>query len=47
MVEGNAIVGKIEREKGYLYYIDEEGNIWKAPLKRGGRKKKSDKEKKP
>lgn len=34
----------IEREKGYLYYIDGEGNVCKAKMGRG--KKKSKKKKK-
>lgn len=34
------IVGKIEKESGYLYYVDGEGNVWRAPLSRGGRKRK-------
>ena len=29
----------VERESGYLYYIDGEGNLCKAKLKRGGKKK--------
>lgn len=33
---------KIERTKGYLYYIGKDGYVWQAPMKRtkGGRKKK-------
>ncbi len=31
----NAIV----REKGYLYYIDSNGSVCKALMKRGGKKK--------
>lgn len=30
----------VVREKGYLYYIDSEGNVCKAKLKRGRAKKK-------
>ena len=30
----------IEREKGYLYFIDAEGSIWKAKMNTSGRKKK-------
>ena len=33
---------KIERKKGYLYYIGKDCYVWQAPMKRtkGGRKKK-------
>jgi hypothetical protein len=27
----------VEREKGYLYYVDGKGNICRAKLNRGGR----------
>jgi len=27
----------VEREKGYLYYLDGEGNVCRAKLNRGGR----------
>ena len=30
----------VEREPGYLYFVDAEGSIWRAKLSRGGRKKK-------
>ena len=30
----------IEREEGYLYYVDAEGNVCKAKLNRTGRPKK-------
>ena len=30
----------IEREPGFLYYIDAEGNVCKAKMKVGGKKKK-------
>jgi len=33
-------VGKIERKKGMLYYVDAKGNIWEAPLQRGRKKRK-------
>ena len=26
-------VGRIEREKGYIYHIDRRGYIWRTPLK--------------
>lgn len=29
----------VEREKGYLYFIDGKGNICRAKMKRGGKKK--------
>jgi len=32
-------VGKIEREKGYLYFVDGEGIVWETKMKRGGTKK--------
>lgn len=32
-------IGRINREKGYLYYIDGEGYIWQCKLKRGGKRK--------
>ena len=32
----------VERKPGYLYYIDGEGNIMEAKMKRGGKKKKSE-----
>jgi hypothetical protein len=30
----------VERKKGFLYYIDAEGNLCEAKMARGGRKKK-------
>lgn len=30
----------VERKKGYLYYIDGEGNVCEAKMARGGKKKK-------
>lgn len=30
----------VKREKGYLYYVDGKGNVCKAKMSRGGRKKK-------
>lgn len=36
----------VKREKGYLYYIDGKGNICRAKLSRGGKKKKEKKQKK-
>ncbi len=35
----------IEREKGYLYYIDGEGNVCMAKMSRGGKQKKKAKNK--
>jgi len=32
----------IERESGYLYYIDAEGNVCRAKMQRSGRKKKDE-----
>ncbi len=38
---GEIIASKIvQREPGYLYYIDKEGNICRAKLMRGGGKRK-------
>lgn len=28
MSEDRRVIGKIEKRKGYVYYIDKEGNIW-------------------
>lgn len=28
----------VEREKGFMYYIDGEGNLWGAEMRRGGKK---------
>ena len=30
----------VKREKGYLYYVDSEGNVCRAQMSRNGRKKK-------
>ncbi len=30
----------VKREKGFLYYVDGEGNVCQAKMKRGGKKKK-------
>ena len=35
----------IKREKGYLYYVDGQGNVCEAKMARGGRKKKAIKKK--
>ena len=41
---GEIIVKKaVEREKGFLYYVDGEGNVCKANLNRGGRPNKKKK----
>lgn len=32
-------VGKVEREKGFLYYVDGEGIVWRTKMNRKGRKK--------
>ena len=38
---GEIILEKaIEREKGFLYYVDGKGNICRAKMSRGGKKKK-------
>lgn len=29
----------VEREKGFMYYIDGEGNLWGVKMKRGGKKR--------
>src|SRR5205085_6015290 len=36
----NKVVAKlgIKREKGYLYYLDKQGDVSRAPMKRGGDK---------
>ena len=34
----------VEREKGYLYYIDGKGNLCRAKMGRSGRKPKPKKE---
>lgn len=33
----------VKREKGFLYYIDKEGNVCEAKMARGGKKKKKKK----
>jgi len=35
----------VKREKGFLYYIDGQGNVCSAVMSRGGRKKKATKKK--
>ena len=35
----------VEREKGFLYYVDGIGNVCRAKMNRKGGKKKSDEEK--
>jgi len=41
---GKIIAKKVvERKKGFLYYVDGEGNVCEAEMARGGRKKKSKK----
>ncbi len=30
----------VERKKGYLYYVDGQGNVCEAQMSRGGKKKK-------
>ena len=30
----------VKREKGYLYYVDGQGNVCRAKMSRGGRAKK-------
>ena len=39
MAEKVAKVG-VKREKGYLYYVDKQGDVSCAKMKRGGKKKK-------
>ena len=31
----------VKREKGFLYYVDGQGNVCEAKMSRGGKKKKS------
>ena len=45
MAEKVAKVG-IKREKGYLYFVDKNGDISRAKMARGGQKKKKAKKKK-
>ena len=35
----------IKRETGYLYFVDGQGNLCRAKMSRGGKKKKSPKKK--
>jgi hypothetical protein len=44
MAEKVAKVG-IKKEKGYLYFVDKKGDISRAKMARGGRKKKAAKRK--
>ncbi len=45
---GKIIVKKaVVREKGYLYYVDGEGNVCAAKMARGGKNKKKKAKKKP
>lgn len=37
------IKNAVQRKPGYLYYVDGEGNVCEAELKRGGKKKKEKK----
>lgn len=38
---GKIVVKKaVERKKGYLYYIDGEGNVCEAKMNSGGKRKK-------
>jgi len=44
---GKIILKKaIERKKGFLYYVDGEGNVCEALMARGGKKAKKKKAKK-
>jgi hypothetical protein len=36
----------VKREKGYLYFIDKQGDVSRAKMVRGGKKKKAAKKKK-
>lgn len=41
---GKVILKKaVERKKGFLYYVDGEGNVCEAKMARGGKKKSSKK----
>lgn len=43
---GEIVIRKaVEREQGYLYYIDGEGNVCRAKLNRGGRPERRKKKK--
>ena len=35
----------VNRKKGYLYYVDGQGNVCEAKMARGGRRKKASKKK--
>ena len=35
----------VKREPGYLYYVDGEGNVCRAKMSRGGKKKRKNKKK--
>ena len=37
----------IKRKKGFLYYVDGEGNVCEAKMARGGKRKKKAAKKKP
>lgn len=42
-IMGEIILKKaVERESGYLYYLDGEGNVCRAKLNRGGRPEKKE-----
>tara|TARA_Y100000310_G_C20652470_1_gene800193 strand:- start:1082 stop:1261 length:180 start_codon:yes stop_codon:yes gene_type:complete len=44
---GRVIAKKVvDREPGYLYYVDGKGNVCEAKMARGGKKKKAAKKKK-
>ena len=45
MFKDKGVVGRIKREKGYLYYVDSDGYVWKCRLKRGQKKEITKKEK--
>lgn len=32
--------GAVKREKGYMYYVDGKGNLCRAKMARGGKKRK-------
>ncbi len=36
----------VQRQKGFLYYVDGEGNVCEAKMARGGKKKKKSSKKK-
>ena len=43
-MSGKIIVkNAVERESGYLYYVDGEGNVCRAKMARGGKKAKKKK----